>query len=118
MKAHQGDDAVTDVAPFDLRMSRRGYQLNKMAFSLNHAANRERFKQDNEAYMEAFAIPPEQREMVRKRDFVAMLHAGGNINFLLKLGVAMGATLYHMGAQMRGLTYEEFMLTRNSKGAV
>lgn len=112
------DPAVTDVPPFDLILSQAGYRLNKMAFSLNQAANRALFKEDPEAYMEQFQLPEAQRELVRQRDFAAMLHAGGNINFLLKLGVAMGTTLYHMGAQMRGQSYDEFMQTRNAKGAV
>ncbi len=106
----------SDVAPFDLDMSRKGWALNKLAFSLNQEANRQSFRADPEAYMARFELPEAQRVMVRQRDFAAMLHAGGNINFLLKLGVAMGVTLYHMGAQMRGLTYEAFMATRNVQG--
>lgn len=112
------DQTVTDIPPFDLVHSRAGYRLNKMAFSLNLAVNRASFKEDREAYMEEFQLPEEQRELVRKADFAGMLRAGGNINFLLKLGVAMGTTLYHMGAQMRGQDYEDFMQTRSAKGAV
>ena len=112
------ESTVTDVPPLHSAHSQAGYLLNKMAFSLNQEVNRLRFKKDPEAYMEEFRLPQPHRELVRKADFAGMLHAGGNINFLLKLGVAMGTTLYHMGAQMRGLTYEEFLQTRIAKGAV
>jgi hypothetical protein len=37
---------------------------------------------------------------------------------MLKIGSANGNSLYRMGAQMRGETYEEFLKTRNISGAV
>jgi protocatechuate 4,5-dioxygenase, alpha chain len=43
--------------------------------------------------------------------------AGGNIYFLLKLGVVTGNGLYKMGAAMRGESYEQFLATRNNAGA-
>jgi protocatechuate 4,5-dioxygenase alpha chain len=36
---------------------------------------------------------------------------------LIKLGATVGEGLYHMGAQQRGESYEEFMATRNASGA-
>ena len=40
-----------------------------------------------------------------------------NIYAMLKIGSATGNSLYRMGAQMRGETYEEFLATRNISGA-
>ena len=34
----------------------RGYALNKMCFSFNSAANREKFRGDEEAYMRAYGL--------------------------------------------------------------
>jgi protocatechuate 4,5-dioxygenase, alpha chain len=36
---------------------------------------------------------------------------------MLKLGSVTGTSLYRMGAQMRGESYEEFLKTRNISGA-
>ena len=54
---------------------------------------------------------------MRARDFPGLLAAGGNIYFLLKLGVVTGNGLYDMGAKMRGETYEQFLATRNERRA-
>ena len=40
-----------------------------------------------------------------------------NIYAMLKIGSATGNSLYRMGAQMRGESYEEFLKTRNISGA-
>ncbi len=102
---------------FDLQMSARGYRLNKMCNALSSAANREAFKRDEEAFMAAFGLTDEEKDLVRRRDFTGLLAHGGNIYFLLKLGVVTGNGLYVMGAQMRGETYEQFLATRNQPGA-
>jgi hypothetical protein len=44
---------------------------------------------------------------------VSMLHPG----VLMKLGACTGFGLYHIGAQMRGETYEAFLATRKDRGA-
>lgn len=49
---------------------------------------------------------------------VRLNHAGLNIYFMLKLGSVTGNSLYKMGAQMRGESYEQFLSTRSFKDAV
>lgn len=102
---------------FDLANSWRGYRINKMCNALSQAANREAFKRDEEAFLAAHHLTEEEKELVRQRDFAGLLAAGGNIYFLLKLGVVTGNGLYKMGASMRGETYEQFLATRNNAGA-
>jgi protocatechuate 4,5-dioxygenase alpha subunit len=103
---------------FDLANSWRGYRINKMCNALSRAENREAFKRDEEAFMAAYALTEAEKSLVRARDFSGLLAAGGNIYFLLKLGVVTGNGLYMMGAKMRGETYEQFLATRNDRGAV
>lgn len=102
---------------FDLAQSWRGYRINKMCNALSQAANREAFQRDEEAFMTAFQLTGEEKQLVRARDFSGLLAAGGNIYFLLKLGVVTGNGLYKMGAKMRGESYEQFLATRNDSGA-
>jgi protocatechuate 4,5-dioxygenase alpha subunit len=89
-----------------------------MCGSLCSAANREAFKRDQEAYMAKFSLTDSERELIRKRDFAGMIEAGMNIYFMLKIGSVTGNSLYRMGAQMRGETYEQFLSTRNLKDAL
>jgi len=109
---------IADTTIFDLRVSRRGYRLNQLAGSLCSPENREAFKRDEEAYMLKFNLTQDEKALVRTRDFAGMIRAGMNIYWMLKVGAVTGNSLYRMGAQMRGESYEEFLSTRNLKDAV
>jgi len=109
---------IADTSIFDLRSSRRGYRLNKMCGSLCDPKNREAFKRDEEGYLARFGLSESEKDLIRKRDFAGMIQAGMNIYFMLKIGSVTGNSLYKMGAQMRGESYEEFLSTRRLKDAV
>lgn len=102
---------------FDGRQSRRGYRINKFCMTLVKAENRAAFKADEEAYLAGSGLTEDEKAMVRARDFRALGEAGGNTYFLMKLGVCVREGLYHIGAKMRGETYEQFLATRKVKGA-
>lgn len=109
---------IPDTTVFDLRAARRGYRLNKLCGSLCAPANRDAFKRDEEAYMSRFDLTEDEKQLIRKRDFGGLIEAGLNIYWMLKLGSVTGNSLYRMGAQMRGESYEQFLSTRNLKDAV
>lgn len=109
---------IPDTSIFDLRLSRKGRRLNKMCEALCSPAEREAFKRDEESLMTRFSLTDEEKNLIRKRDFKGLIEAGMNIYAMLKLGSATGNSLYKMGAQMRGESYEEFLKTRNISGAV
>ena len=109
---------IPDTSIFDLRLSRRGYRLNKFCATLCSPQNRDAFKADEEGYMAKFGLSEEEKALIRQRDFAGMIDRGMNIYFMLKIGSATGNSLYRMGAQMRGETYEQFLSTRNISGAV
>lgn len=108
---------IADSEVFDLAMSWRGYRINKMCNALTQPVNREACKQDEEAFMARFGLTEGEKMLVRARDFSGLLAAGGNIYFLLKLGVVTGNGLYYMGAKMRGESYDQFLDTRNDRSA-
>jgi len=109
---------IADTTVFDGRLSSKGYRLNKMCGTLCSPENRAAFKAGEEAYMAKFGLTDAEKDLVRRRDFAGLIHAGLNIYFMLKLGSCTGASLYRMGAQMRGESYEAFLATRNYKDAV
>jgi protocatechuate 4,5-dioxygenase alpha subunit len=109
---------IKDTSIFDLRLSRRGRRLNKMCEALCSPAERDAFKRDEEAFMTRFSLTENEKALMRKRDFKGLIEAGMNIYAMLKVGSATGNSLYRMGAQMRGESYEEFLKTRNISGAV
>src|SRR6476646_6991790 len=112
------DWGIPGTYVFDHTRSRAGYELNKLAYSLTDPANREAFRKDEEGYMARYRLTEAQKGAIRRRDWLALAKEhGGNIYYMYKLGATTGAGLYHMGAQVRGETYEQFLETRGAKGA-
>ncbi len=116
--ATSGDDwGVPDSYIFDGARSRAGLALNEMCLTLTSAANRDAFKADEAAYMARYALSDEQRQAVAARNWLRLIQLGGNIYLLMKIGACVGHGLYAIGAQQRGETLDEFLATRNVKGA-
>jgi protocatechuate 4,5-dioxygenase alpha chain len=115
---HLSDWGIAGTYIFDSTRSRIGYELNKLAHSLTDVRNRELFRANEEAYMAKYKLTDEQKDAIRKRDWLTLMKkCGGNIYYVYKIGAAVGDGLYHMGAQMRGQSFDEFLATRKSKGA-
>ncbi len=93
---------------FDGEHSRKGYRLNMFCMSLNEAANRELFAQDESAYLEGRGLTPEQRKAVLDRDYLELLKLGGNIYYTFKIAMSDRRSMQYVGGQMSGMTEEEF----------
>lgn len=106
------DPEIPGTYVFDLALSRRGYQLNKMGYSLRRPDNRAAFLADPAGYMRSYAVSEEQIAAVQARDWLACVRLGGNAYLMMRIGATVGQGLYHQGAQERGESYEEFLATR------
>ncbi len=100
--------ATPGTTLFDGDQARKGYALNKMCFSFNQADNRQRFKQDEEAYMREYGLNEPQAKAVRSRDVLGLLAAGGNIYYLAKFAGILGLDVQDLGAAQTGMTKEAF----------
>ena len=78
-------DDIPGTRVFTAKRARQGYHLNQFAMSLMKPENRERFKADERAYLDEWAISEEAKLAVLARDYNALLDMGGNIYFLSKL---------------------------------
>jgi protocatechuate 4,5-dioxygenase, alpha chain len=99
---------VPGTTIFDAEQSRKGYWLNQFCMSLMSAANRERFKADERAYLDEWEMSEEQRQAVLDRDFNRLISLGGNIYFLAKIGGTDGLTFQQIAGSMTGMTEEEY----------
>jgi len=93
---------------FDMQRSRQGYHLNMFCMSLMKAENRKAFKENEASYLDRFALTPQQREAILKREYNRMLELGGNIYFTAKLGATDGHSFQHIAAVMTGATQEDY----------
>jgi protocatechuate 4,5-dioxygenase, alpha chain len=101
-------DDIPGTFVFDADRSRQGYHLNMFCMSLMKAENRKAFKANEASYLDRFALTPQQREAILKRDYNRMLELGGNIYFTAKLGATDGHSFQHMAAVMTGSTQEDY----------
>ena len=99
---------VPGTTIFDAEQSRKGYHLNQFCMSLMKAANRERFKANERAYLDEWPMTEEQKQGVLTRDLNRCIAAGGNIYFLAKIGATDGKSFQYMAASMTGMTQEQY----------
>ena len=99
---------VPGTTIFDAEQSRKGYHLNQFCMSLMKAANRERFKADERAYLDEWPMTEEQKQAVLARDLNRCIALGGNIYFLAKIGATDGKSFQQMAGSMTGMTEEEY----------
>ena len=93
---------------FDAEQSRKGYWLNQFCMSLMKAANRERFKANERAYLDEWPMTEAQKKAVLARDLNACIAEGGNIYFLAKIGATDGKSFQQMAGSMTGMSEEEY----------
>jgi protocatechuate 4,5-dioxygenase alpha chain len=93
---------------FDGEQAQRGYALNRMCYSFNDPNNRRAFLKDEAGYCARYGLDQPQRDAVKRRDFLAMIEAGGNIYYLAKLAGIFGLDVQDLGAQQTGVSVEAF----------
>ena len=93
---------------FTAARARQGYHLNQFAMSLMKAENRARFKADQRAYLDEWAIPEEAKLAVIARDYNAMIDLGGNIYFLSKLFSTDGIAFAEAVSSMTDMSWPEY----------
>lgn len=100
--------AIFGTTLFNGAQARKGYALNKMCYSFNHAENRARFRADEEAYMQAYGLDEAQAKAIRERDVLGLLDAGGNVYYLAKFAGIFGLDVQDLGSLQTGLSKDEF----------
>jgi gallate dioxygenase len=113
-----GAENISGTYPFTLARSAKAFRLNKFLHDLIEPLHRGDFFADEEAAYERAHLTEEERDMVRRRDWRAMIHYGVSFFMLEKLGAVTGVSNLHIYAAMRGETLEQFQKTRNAPGAL
>jgi len=91
---------------FSSELALKGHRLNKFALSLRNRENQPRFRADETAYMRAYGISESDMQLVRERDWSALLLAGGHLQAILKIAATVGQSLWHIGAHNVGIDAE------------
>jgi hypothetical protein len=97
----QPSDLPDDPDLFYEETAMRGIRLNKAAYSLKDEQQRELFARDEEAWMEQFGLTDEEKDLMRRRDWIGLWRAGMTIYVMVKLSGVTGTPLPEIGKQMR-----------------
>lgn len=93
---------------FTATRARKGYWINQFAMSLMDKANRERFKANEKAYLDEWAISDEAKSALLARDYNALLDMGGNVYFLGKLFSTDGLPFAEAVSTMTDMSWPEY----------
>ena len=103
-------DNIPGTYPLDSRTYRKGYHVNMFLMSLNKAECRDRFTQDERAYLDTFKMTEDQKLAVIERRYLDLLKLGANVYYAFKL-VSFDRqppqVMYGQMAEPR-LTFDEF----------
>jgi gallate dioxygenase len=100
--------------PFTLDRSSKAYRLNKYLHGIIQPELRGRFLYDREGSYVRGELNDEEKDMLRKLDWAALIKYGVIFFILEKLGAAVGSTNQHIYAGMRGESLEAFQKTRKN----
>ncbi len=101
-------DDIPGTTVFTTQRSRQGFHLNQFCMSLMKPENRERFRQDEQLYLDEWPLSDAQKQAVLDRDYNAAIAEGGNIYFLAKIFATDGKSFVDAAANMTGMTPEEY----------
>lgn len=101
LAAVQPRDLPPELDLFDEQTSRNGLRLNRAAYSLKDAAQRELFRRDEDQWIEQFDLSKEEQRLIRDRDWIQLWRNGMSIYTMIKLIGVTGTPLTEIGKQMR-----------------
>lgn len=110
-----GIENIEGTHPFTLAVSLKAYRINKFLHDLVIPEHRRKYLADREALFEEHDLNEEERALLRKNDWLGLIHYGAIFFGLEKLGAVIGISNLHIYAAMAGMTLEEFQETRNTK---
>jgi gallate dioxygenase len=113
-----GVETLEGTYPFTLERSVKAYRLNKFLRRLIEPDWRARFLKDEAALGREAGLTADEIDMIRRRDWRALIRYGAIFFGLEKLGAVIGVSNLHIYAAMRGETLEAFQKTRNAPGAL
>ena len=114
-KQWAGIEKLPGTYPYTIDRSVKAYRLNHFLHRLIEPDFRRRFLLDPEPLFLEAALTPEECDLLRRRDWRALIHYGAIFFLLEKFGATVGTSNLHIYAAMRGQSLEDFQKTRNAK---
>jgi gallate dioxygenase len=111
---YAGSEDLKGTYPFTIERSVKGFRINHFLHSLTDPKVRKAFKADEEATLAAADLSDEERDLIRRRDWIGMIHYGVIFFMLEKLGAVTGVPNPAIYAAFKGMSLDDFQKTRNA----
>ncbi len=111
----KGIEKLEGTYLFDLDRSVGHYRLNKFLHDLVIPEHRKMVIEDPEQAFQKYELTEEERDMIRRRDWRALMQYGAIFFVLEKFAAVVGVSNLHVYAAMRGQTLDDFQKTRNQQ---
>jgi gallate dioxygenase len=111
---YAGAEQLEGTYPFTIERSVKGFRINHFLHSLTDPKVRKAFKEDEEASLAAADLSEEERDLIRRRDWIGMIHYGVIFFMLEKLGAVTGVPNPAIYAAFKGMSLDDFQKTRNA----
>ncbi|WP_430461047.1 gallate dioxygenase [Thalassolituus sp. LLYu03] len=108
-----GAEKLEGTHPFTLERSLTAYRINAFLHRLIVPEHRARFVSDLENLMSEYQLSDEEKELIRNRNWIGLIHYGAIFFVLEKMAAVLGVSNPQVYAAFRGQTLEEFQKTRN-----
>lgn len=92
---------------FSVREAVRGQRINRFALTLRAPERRAELLADEAATLARAGLATDEIELIRRRDWTALIEAGGHLQLLLVIAAALGGSLWDIGAHNAGCTADE-----------
>jgi len=109
----KGAEKLEGTYPYTLERSHKAFRINRFLNRLISPEYRNRFLNEEETLLAESDLVEEEKDLIRRREWRAMIHYGATFFVLEKLGAVLGISNPHIYAAMRGETLEAFQKTRN-----
>ncbi len=111
---YAGSEELQGTYPFTIERSVKGFRINHFLHSLTDPKVRKAFKEDEAATLAAADLSDEERDLIRRRDWIGMIHYGVIFFMLEKLGAVTGVPNPAIYAAFKGMSLDDFQKTRNA----
>jgi gallate dioxygenase len=108
-------EQIEGTHPFDLERSVGHFRINKFLHELVVPEHRAAFLQDPEALFEKWELSEEERDLIRRRDWLGLNRYGAIFFVLEKLAAVLGVPNPHVYAHFNSMTPDDFQKTRNAQ---
>jgi protocatechuate 4,5-dioxygenase, alpha chain len=109
-------DDIPGTRIFTTQRARKGYWLNQFCMSLMKPENREKWREDESAYLANWKLSDEQKAAVLARDYNRLLDLGGNIYFLSKIFSTDGLSFVQAVSTMTGMNVDDYKAMMQAGG--